>query len=166
MNANANDRQVGGSHYQQQPYQHWDFVLKTNLPYMEAQIVKYLSRWRTKNGVEDLRKAQHFLEKLIEHFQSCNNQEQFAGEYVSHKETIRYIITNNFSQREAEIITLVALAEDLEELQRALELLKNLVAEQQPPTFEANDILGGAGRSYVDQDGHVSGGGGGRGGSA
>ncbi len=62
----ANEQQVGGKHYAT-PIQHWDFVLANNIPYMEAQIMKYLLRWRKKNGIEDLRKARHFLDKLIEH---------------------------------------------------------------------------------------------------
>jgi hypothetical protein len=33
---------------------------------MEAQIIKYVMRWRSKDGIIDLVKAQHFLEKLIE----------------------------------------------------------------------------------------------------
>lgn len=62
----ANETQVGGSHYKKQKIQHWDYVLANNIPYMEAQIIKYVSRHRDKNGVQDLEKAKHFLEKLIE----------------------------------------------------------------------------------------------------
>lgn len=62
----ANDRQVGGDHYQKQKIQHWDYVLANDIPYMEAQIIKYVSRHRDKNGVQDLEKAVHFLHKLIE----------------------------------------------------------------------------------------------------
>lgn len=62
----ANDRQVGGQHYNKQKIQHWDYVLANNISYLEAQIIKYVSRWRDKNGIEDLEKARHFLEKLIE----------------------------------------------------------------------------------------------------
>jgi len=61
----ANQRQVGGSHYQS-PIQHWDYVLANDIPYMEAQIIRYITRWRKKGGLSDLHKAQHFLEKLIE----------------------------------------------------------------------------------------------------
>jgi hypothetical protein len=61
----ANDEQVGGSHYRS-PIQHWDYVLANNIPYMEAQVIRYVTRWRRKGGLEDLRKAQHFLRKLIE----------------------------------------------------------------------------------------------------
>lgn len=65
MTNEANDRQVGGDHYRS-PIQHWDYVIANEIPYMEAQIIKYVTRWRKKNGIEDLRKAQHFLQKLIE----------------------------------------------------------------------------------------------------
>ena len=37
-----------------------------NLGYLEGNIVKYVSRWKDKGGVDDLRKAQHYLTKLIE----------------------------------------------------------------------------------------------------
>jgi len=65
MPKKANDTQVGGEHYRS-PIQHWDYVLANEIPYMEAQIIKYVTRWRKKNGIEDLHKARHFLEKLIE----------------------------------------------------------------------------------------------------
>lgn len=61
----ANDRQVGGVHYASK-IQHWDYVVANNLGYFEGQITKYVTRWRGKNGIEDLVKAKHFLDKLIE----------------------------------------------------------------------------------------------------
>ena len=66
MTQRANDRQVGGLHYKKQEYQHWDFVCDTNLRYLIACASKYVSRWRGKNGLEDLRKSIHYLEKSIE----------------------------------------------------------------------------------------------------
>lgn len=64
--ANANDYQVGGSHYKVNPIQHWDYVIANDIPYLEAQVIKYVTRWRLKNGIQDLHKAQHYLHKLIE----------------------------------------------------------------------------------------------------
>jgi len=61
----ANDTQVGGTHYRTE-IQHWDYVLANNIPYLEAQIIKYITRWRKKNGYQDLQKAEHFLRKLME----------------------------------------------------------------------------------------------------
>lgn len=62
----ANQRQVGGSHYGLSAFQHWDIVVMFNLDYFQGQITKYVMRWDKKNGVQDLEKAQHFLEKYIE----------------------------------------------------------------------------------------------------
>lgn len=61
----ANEIQVGGEHYQTE-IQHWDFVWANHLDYFQGQITKYVCRWKGKNGVEDLKKAQHFLQKYIE----------------------------------------------------------------------------------------------------
>jgi len=61
----ANQRQVGGTHYKTK-MEHWDYVIANNIPYMEAQIIKYVGRHQDKGGVQDLYKAQHFLEKLLE----------------------------------------------------------------------------------------------------
>jgi len=62
----ANSTQVGGIHYKGQAIQPWDYIAANKLGYFEGNIVKYVSRWRDKGGVEDLRKARHYLEKLIE----------------------------------------------------------------------------------------------------
>ena len=61
----ANDTQEGGTHYQL-PIQPWDFIVANDIPYLEGNVIKYVTRWRKKNGVADLKKAQHYLAKLIE----------------------------------------------------------------------------------------------------
>ena len=63
----ANDKQVDGSHYRQEgTVQHWDFAASQNFDYFQGQITKYVTRWKKKNGLKDLEKALHFLEKYIE----------------------------------------------------------------------------------------------------
>ena len=62
----ANDTQVGGAHYKSKAIQTWDYIAQNDIPYLEGCVIKYVSRWRDKGGVEDLRKAQHYLQKLIE----------------------------------------------------------------------------------------------------
>jgi hypothetical protein len=62
----ANDHQVAGSHYGLKAFQHWDMVAMFDLDYFQGQITKYVMRWRAKNGIVDLEKAAHFLEKYIE----------------------------------------------------------------------------------------------------
>ena len=62
----ALSRQEGGSHYKDFVIQPVEFCYVNNIPYIEATAIKYLCRWRNKNGIEDLRKAKHFIEMLIE----------------------------------------------------------------------------------------------------
>ena len=62
----ANDMQVGGTHYAKNAIQPWDYIVANNLGYLEGNIVKYISRWRDKGGVEDIRKVIHYAQKLIE----------------------------------------------------------------------------------------------------
>lgn len=63
----ANDRQEGGFHYKVEGIQCWDFVEAMGLGFLDGNVVKYVARWRKKNGVADLRKAAHYLDKLMEH---------------------------------------------------------------------------------------------------
>lgn len=61
----VNDEQVGGEHYQK-PIQPWDYITLNRLGYLEGNIIKYVTRYKEKNGLQDLHKAKHYLEKLIE----------------------------------------------------------------------------------------------------
>ena len=62
----ANDVQVAGTHYKSKAIQPWDYIVGNDLGYLEGNIVKYVSRWKDKGGVDDLKKARHYLDKLIE----------------------------------------------------------------------------------------------------
>ena len=53
------------THYTQGKIQVWDFIIDKKLDFLEGNIVKYISRWRFKGGIEDLKKAQKYLNKLI-----------------------------------------------------------------------------------------------------
>ena len=44
----------------------WDYAMSHNLDFMEGNVVKYVTRWRHKNGIGDLLKAKQYLDKLIE----------------------------------------------------------------------------------------------------
>ena len=66
MHIDPNARQVGGSHYKSNGFlQHWDIMEVFQVPYLEGNGSKYLSRWHLKNGVQDLEKALHYVEKLL-----------------------------------------------------------------------------------------------------
>ena len=62
----ANEEQVGGRHYIEKSIQPWDYIIANKMGYLEGNIIKYVSRYKEKNGVEDLIKAAHYLDKLIE----------------------------------------------------------------------------------------------------
>lgn len=61
----ANDRQHGGTHYQK-AIQPWDYVAANGIGFFEGNAIKYLTRWKDKGGIEDLQKARHYIDKLIE----------------------------------------------------------------------------------------------------
>ena len=67
----ANDMQVGGDHYQSKSIQPWDAMQAWMTPdqfkgFLWGNVIKYIARWQDKGGVEDLRKARHYMDKLIE----------------------------------------------------------------------------------------------------
>jgi hypothetical protein len=62
----ANEKQIGGKHYKAKGIQPWDYIISNELGYLEGNIIKYVSRYPEKGGLEDLLKAKHYLEKLIE----------------------------------------------------------------------------------------------------
>lgn len=60
--------QVGGDHYQKGALQPWDIFLAWDLDPWTANVVKYILRYPHKNGIEDLRKAKHYIDFLISHY--------------------------------------------------------------------------------------------------
>lgn len=58
--------QVGGGHYKDMKIQPVEYIHKNGIGFAEGCVIKYVSRWRAKGGVEDLKKARHFLDLLIE----------------------------------------------------------------------------------------------------
>lgn len=62
----ANNMQIGGMHYKGKDIQPWDYIAANQIGYFEGNVIKYVSRWRDKGGLEDLKKARHYLDKLIE----------------------------------------------------------------------------------------------------
>lgn len=64
--SNPLDLQVGGDHYRKLKIQPITFIHANNLDFLQGCVVKYISRFRFKNGKEDLLKARHYLDLLIE----------------------------------------------------------------------------------------------------
>ena len=65
VDISAKSTQIAGSHYQR-AIQPWDIISEWELDFWEGNVLKYLLRWKHKDGVQDLQKAKHYLEYLIE----------------------------------------------------------------------------------------------------
>ena len=59
-------KQVGGSHYKKYKIQPVEFIIKNNIGFVEGNVIKYILRFKEKGGVEDLLKAKHYIELLID----------------------------------------------------------------------------------------------------
>ena len=62
----ALDVQVAGNHYKDLAIQPVEYIHANGIGYFEGNVIKYVSRWRNKNGIKDLEKAKHYIELLIE----------------------------------------------------------------------------------------------------
>jgi hypothetical protein len=65
-NTNALDVQRGGDHYRDKAIQPVQYIHANGLDFFEGNVVKYITRWRAKGGVQDLEKAKHYIDLLIE----------------------------------------------------------------------------------------------------
>lgn len=63
------DEQVGGDHYKNLAIQPVNYITKNGLGYLEGNIIKYVTRHKHKNGLEDLLKAKHYLEMAINNYE-------------------------------------------------------------------------------------------------
>ena len=56
---------INPSYYRKGKIEVIDFILDQKMSYLEGSVIKYLTRWKEKNGIEDLKKAKWFLQKLM-----------------------------------------------------------------------------------------------------
>lgn len=137
----ANDHQVGGAHYESE-FQHWDWVIQCGLGYLEAAATKYVVRYNHKNGVADLRKAKHYLEKLSEVFEQQAASKLCESTYAGYPNvltthidrlgiTFDFIQANNFSPHQIAILVL-ALNIYPDSLTKMLGYLDEMIDELDP----------------------------------
>jgi hypothetical protein len=67
----ANEIQIGGDHYKSKKVQPWDAMESWMSPeqfegFLRGNVIKYIARYKDKDGLKDVQKARHYLEKLIE----------------------------------------------------------------------------------------------------
>jgi hypothetical protein len=66
VDVSALSHQEGGNHYKDLKIQPVEYIHANAIPYFEGNVIKYVSRWRAKNGIADLKKARHYIDLLIE----------------------------------------------------------------------------------------------------
>lgn len=79
----ALDVQVGGNHYKNLKIQPVEYIEANGLGYFEGNIIKYATRWKNKNGVEDLRKVIHYAQLLIEFEEKKNGSKDCGTQQVT-----------------------------------------------------------------------------------
>ena len=62
----AYDKQIGGSHYKNMVVQPSEFINKNKLLFAEGNAIKYICRHAHKGGKQDLEKAKHYIDMIIE----------------------------------------------------------------------------------------------------
>jgi hypothetical protein len=141
----ANDERVP-SYYSSQ-YVHWDLVLKLSLGYLEGCSTKYVARWRGKDGLKDLHKAMHYLDKLIE---------THAGKIIGvdtpvrkltrseiQYEVSRFSAANHLSIVEEEFIFLLSSYKNDDDLRMARLVLEDIIDLAQEPNRPGTPEDGG-----------------------
>jgi hypothetical protein len=125
----ANDRQVGGDHYQNPIMQHWDFVTLTGIGYLEANSTKYLTRYKkTKTSQADVQKALHYVEKLIE--VAAQVRDARRNMRWIRQETLAFTRANGLTPTVAQIIMTIATWETVDDLKSARDGIRLLINEE------------------------------------
>lgn len=123
----ANDRQVGGSHYSSKII-HWDWVEAQGMGYLEGYATKYLVRWRNKDGIKDLEKSLHIIEKLIEVAENTPRRNRATN--INMALTREFFAVNNVPEKESKICWLLLTWVDTDELRLAHQFTEQLIADQ------------------------------------
>lgn len=139
--SNPNLYQVAGNHYVSE-YQHWDLVTRAmKNRYLEGNATKYLARWRKKNGLVDLEKGAHYLEKLMTEV----HQEKrivpmfFTGEELQMalavEEILNFCRINEIVGREKELMLLIGTWRRYSDLKTAFEILQVVIFEEKQKAY-------------------------------
>lgn len=121
----ANDYQVGGKHYKTE-YEHWDLSLEIPYSYLEGCATKYVTRAKKKNGIEDLKKALHYVNKLQE---NGNYQVRALKHTEIRFEIDRFVEANSLGILESRFCEVLATWEAKSELDEARQIIFQLLDE-------------------------------------
>ena len=119
----ALDEQVGGDHYKKLGIQPVELIRDINANFFQGNVIKYVTRYKDKNGIKDLEKAKHYLE-LIEELHPNNNSSKITSYGID--KVNDYIYANKIDTDAAKIIRIVSLCGD-DKIDKAIELIDNLI---------------------------------------
>lgn len=136
--------QVGGDHYSRgADYQHWDWVSEINLPYLEACATKYLTRWRDKDGIKDLKKAVSYIEKLFVLYDTGGRT--FIIQHPNTEAFLRFCKANNVIGPEQIVCWLLTTWRTKRELTDAITIAEGIIATAQEAVQPPEGVMGGKG---------------------
>ncbi len=105
----ATERQIGGDHYKSLKIQPIEYIDANNMPYLEGNVVKYVTRHASKNGVQDIDKAIHYLELIKQmRYAEDNTVSEFpavtvveaATQYITHQPKAHHSDYKYFMKRQ------------------------------------------------------------------
>jgi len=151
---NANERQVGGQHYATDGVQHWDYAQQAlDGEYLMGNVTKYVARHRRKNGLQDLEKANHYLMKICELYETGALQPARQPGNVGEMPSIvnQFINDARLTYWEGAVMVRACLWSDLKDLGEIRQMIGYMVevCKAKKDLDEARAAEAGAG--YVDQ---------------
>jgi hypothetical protein len=139
----VNKQQVGGTHYKT-AYEHWDLVIDFGWgpEYLASTATKYIARWRKKNGPQDLEKALHYLNKLIENRSLITYGRVLPSVIDVYKQIAEFTEANDLTVDEAALCRNIMLLKDERSLYNARDVLIHLMEQadraQPVPASDSN----------------------------
>jgi hypothetical protein len=122
-----NSMQVAGDHYRSN-MQHWDWVIQTAQGYLEGNVTRYIARWRKKNGVEDLKKALHYANKLESIHSGPDAANIRPGKYgLTWAYTDAFAKANNLTYLERQVCADIAGWESINHIRDAIKGIGELI---------------------------------------
>ena len=122
----ANERQVGGTHYQS-TNQHWDVMYDYFGPsYGIGNATKYVTRARKKNGLQDLQKAAHYIQKTIE-WAKANFGHWQHTHFMAYERSAQFCIANKLTIEEQRVLELLWGQWSIGDLHEALGLVEGMI---------------------------------------
>lgn len=115
----ALDNQIGGSHYKDMPFQPIELIAALRCSFIQGCIIKYISRYKNKNGAQDIKKCIHYAQLAIElgDKRRCNDK-------VLSMSINKYIVKNKLTILQRKVITQAVYNNYIQVIQYCKELLQ------------------------------------------